>query len=76
MHAHRLIDEWEAISDCCRAHGAEFKHGNRSGCLKGTHKSVLDEIEHWTEDFNKPPVYWLRGLAGTRKSTIAQTIKM
>ena len=25
-------------------------------------------------DFGKPPVYWLNGLAGTGKSTIAQTI--
>ena len=74
MHAHRLIDEWKAIKDSCRAHGAEYKHGNRSGCLKGTRESVLDEIERWTEDFDKPPVYWLNGLAGTGKSTIAQTI--
>ena len=35
---------------------------------------MLDEIEFWTKDFNKPPVYWLNGLAGTGKSTIAQTI--
>jgi hypothetical protein len=34
----------------------------------------MDEIEVWTRDFNKPPVYWLNGLAGTGKSTIAQTI--
>ena len=35
---------------------------------------MLDEIEFWTKDFDKPPVYWLNGLAGTGKSTIAQTI--
>jgi len=35
---------------------------------------VLNEIEHWAEDFNQPPVFWLNGLAGTGKSTIAQTI--
>ncbi|KAF9645858.1 hypothetical protein BDM02DRAFT_3064500, partial [Thelephora ganbajun] len=45
-----------------------------TGCLKGTRTAVLDEIELWTRDFNKPPVYWLNGLAGTGKSTIAQTI--
>ena len=28
----------------------------------------------WTRDFTKSPVYWLNGLAGTGKSTIAQTI--
>ena len=36
--------------------------------------AVLDEIELWTRTFSRPPVYWLNGLAGTGKSTIAQTI--
>ncbi|KAF9645707.1 hypothetical protein BDM02DRAFT_3065560, partial [Thelephora ganbajun] len=44
------------------------------GCLKGTRRTVLDEIGLWTRDFDKSPVYWLNGLAGTGKSTIAQTI--
>ena len=34
----------------------------------------MDEIELWTRDFDKPPIYWLNGLAGTGKSTIAKTI--
>ena len=34
----------------------------------------MNEIERWTEDFDKSPVFWLNGLAGTGKSTIAQTI--
>ena len=56
------------------AQGAEYRHGNRQGCLKGTRGAVLDEIELWARDFDKLPVYWLNGLAGTGKSTIAQTI--
>ena len=36
--------------------------------------SVLDEIERWTEDSEKSPVFWLNGLAGTGKTTIAQTV--
>jgi hypothetical protein len=35
--------------------------------------TVLDEIERWARDFGKSPVFWLNGLAGTGKSTIAQT---
>ena len=35
---------------------------------------MLDEIEHWAEDFDKSPIFWLNGLAGTGKSTIVQTI--
>ena len=53
---------------------SEYRHGGRKGCLKGTRRAVLNEIEFWMSDFGKPPVYWLNGLAGTGKSTIAQTI--
>ena len=34
----------------------------------------MGKIELWANDFNMPPVYWLNGLAGTGKTTIAQTI--
>jgi len=34
----------------------------------------LDDIESWSKDSSMSPVYWLNGLAGTGKSTIAQTI--
>ena len=53
---------------------AECRHGNRNGCLKGTRGTVLDTIEVWAEDFGKPPVYWLNGVAETGKTTIAQTV--
>ena len=35
---------------------------------------MLNEIESWAKDFNRSSVYWLNGLAGTGKSTIAQTV--
>lgn len=56
------------------AQGAQHQHGDRNGCLKGTRGVVLDQIELWARDFNEPPVYWLNGIAGTGKTTIAQTI--
>jgi len=62
------------LNSCRRAKGADFRHGDRQGCLKGTRKDVLDEIESWSKDPSTSPVYWLNGLAGTGKSTIAQTI--
>ena len=62
------------LNSCRRAAGAHFGYGDRQGCLKGTREAVLDEIESWSRDFNMSPVYWLNGLAGTGKSTIAQTI--
>ena len=69
-----LTAEMAILNNFCRAQGAGYQHGGRKGCLKGTHRTVLDEIELWAGDFNKMPVYWLNGLAGTGKSTIAQTI--
>jgi len=62
-----------ALNSCRRARGAAYQHGSRPGCLRGTRETVLDEIESWTKDFNGTPIFWLNGLAGTGKSTIAQT---
>ncbi|KAF9784547.1 hypothetical protein BJ322DRAFT_851719 [Thelephora terrestris] len=72
----RLIDAADllVLNNCLRARGAEYRHGDRRGCLKGTRDTVLAEIESWAKDFTKSPVFWLNGLAGTGKSTIAQTI--
>ena len=64
-----------ALLDSFRsAKGAEFRHGKRTGCLKGTRGPVLDGIELWAGDFDQRSIYWLNGLAGTGKSTIAKTI--
>jgi len=61
------------LNNCPRARGAGYEHGDRQGCLTGTREAILDEIESWTKDSDASPVYWLNGLAGTGKSTIAQT---
>ena len=47
--------------------------GNRQGCMKGTRRDVLSQLEHWLNDEEDKHVFWLNGLAGTGKSTIAQT---
>ena len=56
------------------AKGAAFQHVERKGCLKGTREVILDGIELWAGDFKQHPVYWLNGLAGTGKSSIAKTV--
>jgi len=66
--------EQSILNNICRAHGAGFLHGGRRGCLKGTREAILGEIELWTKNFDKSSIFWLNGLAGTGKSTIAQTI--
>jgi hypothetical protein len=52
---------------------AGYSCGNRQGCLRGTRQDVLMEIDHWLTDERGQRVFWLNGLAGTGKSTIAQT---
>jgi len=53
---------------------AGYRCGNRRGCLRGTRKDVLGEIERWLVSEQDQRVFWLNGLAGTGKSTIAQTL--
>ena len=71
---HANTVDLSVLNSCRRAHGAGYKHGDRKGCFRGTREAVLNEIESWVRDFEKSPVFWLNGLAGTGKSTIAQTV--
>ncbi|KAG8965984.1 hypothetical protein FRC03_012719, partial [Tulasnella sp. 419] len=45
-----------------------------SFCLEDTRVRLLDQIEQWAEDPNSRPIFWLCGMAGTGKSTIARTV--
>ena len=53
--------------------GAGYRSGNRQGCLRGTRKDILWQIDSWLTDERDQRLFWLNGLAGTGKSTIAQT---
>ena len=53
--------------------GAGHHCKNRRGSLKGTRKEVPPQIEHWLTNKKDQRIFWLNGLAGTGKSTIAQT---
>ncbi|KAF9781009.1 hypothetical protein BJ322DRAFT_1082678 [Thelephora terrestris] len=71
-----LIDaaDLQVLNSIKRARGAGYNHRNRRGCLKGTRTILLDEIEKWAWDESRSPIFWLNGLAGAGKSTIAQTV--
>jgi WD40 repeat protein len=42
-------------------------------CLKGTRVALLEELSAWAASPNSAPCFWLNGLAGTGKSTVART---
>lgn len=59
------------------AAGAAFNSLNRQQgptCLPDTRVDLLQEICNWADGEDARCIFWLNGLAGTGKSTIAQTI--
>jgi hypothetical protein len=49
-------------------------HGAALPCLQGTRTQILGEISIWMKDSSAKLVYWLTGVAGTGKTTIAQSV--
>jgi hypothetical protein len=48
--------------------------GAAPACLEGTRTQILDEMSVWMTDPSSKLVYWLTGVAGTGKTTIAQSV--
>jgi hypothetical protein len=42
-------------------------------CLQGTRTDLLADLDAWTTSPDSAPFFWLNGLAGTGKSTVART---
>jgi hypothetical protein len=49
-------------------------HGAAPACLEGTRTQILGDISAWMADPSAKLVYWLTGVAGTGKTTIAQSV--
>ncbi|KAI2974347.1 hypothetical protein CBS147324_3591 [Aspergillus niger] len=47
---------------------------NKPECLEGTQTKILREIQTWIESPDDSQIFWLRGMAGTGKSTISHTL--
>ncbi|KAG9123022.1 hypothetical protein FRC07_000349, partial [Ceratobasidium sp. 392] len=45
----------------------------RSGCTPNTRKLVLQDLQDWASDPHGAKVYWMNGMAGTGKTTIAHS---
>ena len=57
-----------------RAEFAEYDAASpapRNGCTEDTRKAILDTLRTWATDNATTKVYWLNGMAGTGKTTIA-----
>ncbi|KAL7916679.1 hypothetical protein GGI35DRAFT_466219 [Trichoderma velutinum] len=58
-------------------HEATFNATNKQhapGCLENTRIQVLSQIRSWIDGDGERRIYWLRGMAGTGKTTISMTI--
>ncbi|CUA69797.1 Transcription initiation factor TFIID subunit 5 [Rhizoctonia solani] len=58
---------------------ARYKSGKSLGlgrrpCTEGTRTKVLDEMCEWVLTPNKGNIYWMNGMAGTGKTTIAYSL--
>jgi len=57
--------------------GASFNSYNEehnARCLPNTRTELLDEITTWANNKDGKSIFWLSGMAGTGKSTIARTV--
>jgi len=52
---------------------AGYQTGHHEKCLPGTRESILRDLMLWAKNPQGQNVLWLNGLAGTGKSTIAQS---
>jgi hypothetical protein len=62
---HRLKPALSALHDDAKA---------APSCLKDTRVDLLAHIAEWMADPSSKPVYWLTGVTGTGKTTIAQSV--
>jgi hypothetical protein len=71
------IDQKLDLAKLPVAAGASFNshdEEHNARCLPNTRIALLHEITHWADDKGGKPIFWLSGMAGTGKSTIARTI--
>ncbi|KAF4569713.1 hypothetical protein EYR36_009511 [Pleurotus pulmonarius] len=72
-----VVDEQAVLDKLPIAEGALYDSADRNfapRCLENTRVSVLERITKWMADPTAPHLFWLNGMAGTGKSTVAQTI--
>jgi WD40 repeat protein len=69
-----LDHQLEKLPNVPQAVFNSFQARHEPLCLKDTRVGILNEIRDWVSGNDSRPIFWLNGLAGTGKSTIARTI--
>lgn len=69
------MDDFELLDKKLpRAHRTHYNANSpaqRNGCLENTREAILAELVTWAGDHMSNKIYWLSGMAGTGKTTIA-----
>ncbi|KAH0541390.1 hypothetical protein FGG08_004154 [Glutinoglossum americanum] len=72
-----LRDQSQLLNELPYADGAAFNSKlweHEPQCLPETRIDLLQQVMAWSEDPNSSSIFWLNGMAGTGKSTIARTV--
>jgi hypothetical protein len=69
-----LNDVLKTLPRAADAPFSAYQRQHDPTCLPNTRVELLKEIHNWASGESSPNIFWLSGLAGTGKSTIAQTV--
>ncbi|KAG5299661.1 hypothetical protein I7I50_06874 [Histoplasma capsulatum G186AR] len=65
---------WGKLSSVQEAAFDSFASQYEDGCLPGTRTELLNEVAKWAMSPHGKCILWLKGMAGTGKSTISRTV--
>ncbi|KAG9125384.1 hypothetical protein FRC07_007811 [Ceratobasidium sp. 392] len=82
MNIWRIVDDQATrtllkelpYSSAAKYNSAESGSLGRNGCTPHTRVDVLDQLQTWAKDVEGQNIYWLNGMAGTGKTTIAYSL--
>ncbi|QKX60488.1 uncharacterized protein TRUGW13939_07633 [Talaromyces rugulosus] len=64
----------EKLKAVIEAEFDSFSDRNEAQCLPGTRTELLQQIMKWARSSSLKGIFWLKGMAGTGKSTISRTV--
>lgn len=74
LNLRQEVSELEILTKLEPVRNAGYQGGHHDKCLAGTRESVLQDILSWAKTPQSQNVFWLNGVAGAGKSTLAQSI--